>query len=279
VEFQPPPNGSIPASNGSRANTGEWPPVPPAPTPVKPASSVTLDPPLIRATVRASRSQGTGDEPTMAFPVSPPAAAVGSAAASPAPTASGWAMLGLRPAARREPADDLVWQSRFAQVTAGVIGGALLLLTLPLWIVLFRLTGPAANNGAGPQVRSLVALSMLLLGIMLAGAATWMIIVEMRVRARMVDALARGRQPGPYPSLAGFDAAQLDPTPFDPAQLGPGPDEANQPVTAPLPMRIPTVAPLGPLSGTLRTFGQLPAQVAVLAVAGALFLGATVLSL
>ncbi len=320
MEFQPPANGSVPASNGS--HTGGWPAVPPAPIPVK-LPGVTLDPPLIRGLVRAPRNQAPGDDsPTMAIPVPPPAVAVGTARATPTPSRhtpsmtaqaapapsvpdssvpepsvpassgllapeGGW--LGLRPAGRREPTDDLIWQSRFAQVAGGVIGGALLLLTLPLWVVLFGLTGKAADNGGGPEVRSLVGLSMLLLGVLLSGAATWMIIVEMRGRARMVDALARGRDTGFGPASfepahldpARFDPARFDPARFDPAhfdltQLGPGPDEANQPVTAPLPIRFATVAPSG---GALRTFGQLPAQVAILAVAAALFLGATILTL
>lgn len=259
MEFQPPANGSVPVSNGSaRASSGGWPAVPPAPRPVKPPT-LTVEPPLVAALGRVhpvGPASLSDDSPTMAFPAPPPAARVGSA------------MLASRLLARREPADDQIWQSRFAQITAAVIGGVLLPLTLPLWIVLFRLTGPAAG-GDGPQVRGLVAICMLLLGVLLTGATAWMIIVEMRGRARMADALTRGRdtvsdqQPGLYSAS------------FDPSQLGPAPDEMNQPVTAPLPTR-----PVGAAQpGLLRSFGQFPAQVAVLAIALALFLGAVVLNI
>ena len=306
MEFQPPPIGSAPLTNGSaRPVTDEWPAVPPAPTPVKPAAAVaTPEPPLIRSGVRMVRPLSPAaddDSPTVAIPA--PATLV----SVPAPTSAvplleptrESPMLG-HPGRERQPGDhDLIWQSTFAYVTGGIILGALLLLTLPLWIVVFRLTDPASNNGAGPDVGNLIALCMMLMGAFLTAAATSMIIVEMRARVRIVDALAHlGDR-----DAAAYQLPSFDPTPFDPAQLGPSPGEMNQPVTAPIPatampgaFSATTPGPmgqpsgragghqgttgelLGAFGGMLRAFGQLPAQVAMLAIALVLFVGATVLS-
>ena len=127
---------------------------------------------------------------------------------------------------------DLVWQPRFAYGTAGVVLATLFLLTLPLWVVLFRMTDPAANNGAGPNVSSLLALCMMLMGVFLTGAATWMILVEMRARVRIVDALAGIRER----ELAQLPARALDPDRCSiPLGGASAPDEMNQPVTAPIP--------------------------------------------
>jgi hypothetical protein len=225
--------------------------------------------------VRPGSPSATDDSPTVTIPApspeSPPALL------EPTRESQVYGQVRHQP---RTGDEELIWQSKFAYVTAGIIFGALVLFTLPLWIVLFRLTDPASNNGAGPHVGSLVALCMMLMGAFLTGATTWMIIVEMRSRARMVDTLARS---GPYPQPAVFD-----PTPFDPAQLGPSPGEMNQPVTAPIPgpgapggVRYQTTHRandlLGTFSGARNAFGQ--AQIALLCVALALFLGATVLSL
>jgi hypothetical protein len=206
-----------------------------------------------------------------------------------------------------------VWQPRFAYGTAGIILAALVVLTLPLWVVVFRMTDPATNNGAGPKVASLVALCMMLTGAFVTGAATWMILVEMRARVRMVDALAGVgvREMTQYPPGydPAFDPAHLDPAYLDPAylgppylsptylspaNLGPAPGEMNQPVTAPIfagagahhPARAQADAVItlgGPgrqrtsLHGVPKSLGQLHAQIAMLAVALALFVGATVL--
>jgi hypothetical protein len=337
VEFQPPPIASVPLTNGSpRPSTGEWPAVPPAPAPVKPAApTVTPEPPLIRSTIppasasapvpapvapslpTASASKAppdsaahsdshsgslraTDDSPTVTIPAPPEQRAL-------PPLVRQSPILQLRRALRSGPRsvrNDLVWQPRFAYGTAGIILAALVLLTLPLWVVLFRMTDPAANNGAGPKVASLVALCMMLMGAFVTGTATWMILVEMRARVRVVDALAGigGREMTQYPAgydPAPYDSAHLhpahpDPAHFDPAHLGPAPGEMNQPVTAPIfagagahhPARAQADAVItlgGPgrlltsLNGVPKSFGQLHAQIAMLAVALALFVGATVL--
>jgi hypothetical protein len=265
VEFQPAPNGSVPA-NGSATATGEWPAVPPAPTPVKPPlHGVTLDPPLIRATVRTPHMQALGDDsPTVSMAIPRGPLPSGAAQEPPPPLPS--PLLALRRVMRGEPGpEDVVWQSRFATVTAVVIFTVLVPITLPVWISLIRVAG----TSAGPDVSSLVALSMLLMGAFLAGGAIWMIIMEMRTRARLLHVLS-------YGAPAGF--GPLEESLVDLTQLGPAPGESNQPVTAPIP------GPAGPSrngqpgGGSWRTLGHLPAQVAVLGIAFALFLGAVVLS-
>jgi hypothetical protein len=318
VEFQPPPIGSVPLGNGTpRPTTGEWPAVPPAPAPVKPAApAITPEPPLIRSTVPPLSAPASGSAPLPApLPTAwAPLPALDSAAnsyslsaADDSPTVTVPAqperparpllvrqspILQLRRALRPGPRsgrNDLMWQPRFAYGAAGVILAALVLLTLPLWVVLFRMTDPAANNGAGPKVASLLALCMMLMGAFVTGATTWMILVEMRARVRMVDALAGIGGPAMTHYPPGFD-----PTPFahlDPAYLGPAPGEMNQPVTAPIPAgagahhpaRAQAVITLGgpdrltSLNGVPKSFGQLHAQIAMLAVALTLFVGATVL--
>jgi hypothetical protein len=342
VEFQP-PTGSTPLTNGSaRPTTGAWPTVPPAPTPVKPtAPAIRPEPPLIRSVrsltgsapptrqptvpqtvpptmpptaapssgrisaVYVDSPNATDDSPTVTIPTPPqqPAAAV----VVPTRESPILHLRGALPGQPRSGRPDLAWQPRFAYGTAGVVLGTLFLLTLPLWVVLFRMTDPAANNGAGPNVGSLLALCMMLMGVFLTGAATWMIMIEMRARVRIVDALAgiRERELTRYPP-------DLDPTLFDPARWGLAPDEMNQPVTAPIPAgagahqvaRLPgdpastlgTARMLASVNGVLRSspkdsahgpyggppnlsqgFGQLPAQIALLAVALALFVGAIIL--
>jgi hypothetical protein len=147
----------------------------------------------------------------------------------------------------------VVWQPRFALWSAVVILTVLVVVTLPLWIVLFRLVGT-------PDARTadILALCMMLLGGFVAGGATWAVLVEMRGRIRMVDNLARGT-------------------------------DRELPVVHALDLQAPPVSAVAALeassrllssfSGVLRSFGQLWAQVAMLAVALALFAGATLLSL
>jgi hypothetical protein len=190
----------------------------------------------------------------------------------------------------RPPGRDLVWQPRFAYSSALIILFALTVVSMPLWIVLYRITDTA--NG-GPPVADLVALCMMLLGGFLTGAAAWVIIIEMRGRVRMVDTLAKtGEREAMIapatPELPVLDAP-LD-VPSDPmARREPvwDPDAAATTYQARVEAQQVNAAAMLEASGklltafsnVLRSFGQLPAQVAMLAVALALFVGATVLSL
>ena len=92
--------------------------------------------------------------------------------------------------AARNPREDLVWQPKFAYTSALIILLALAVVSLPLWLVLYRITD-TSGDGAGPPVSDLVALCMMLMGGLLTGAAAWVIIIEMRGRVRMVDTLAK----------------------------------------------------------------------------------------
>jgi hypothetical protein len=193
-------------------------------------------------------------------------------------------------AAARTPGRDLVWQPRFAYSSALVILFALTVVSMPLWIVLYRITDTATG---GPPVADLVALCMMLLGGFLTGAAAWVIIIEMRGRVRMVDTLAKtGEREAMIapaaPELPVLDAP-LD-VPADPlARREPvwDPDTAAATYQARVEAQQVNAASmleassklLTAFSNVLRSFGQLPAQVAMLAVALALFVGATVLSL
>jgi hypothetical protein len=220
---------------GTLPATGEWPAVPPAPAPVKPSATATApEPPLlISLPVFTSLSPRVVDEslePVTAIP------AVGTArAGDDSPTMAMPGRLGFG-GSTAAPSGDIVWEPRFARVTAMAIFGVLTLLALPLWIVLYRLIGTTATTPAGPQVADLVALCMMLTGAYLAGAALWFILVEMRGRVRLVDAIARP---------AGRELPREELTSF---------------------------------SGIPRSYGQLPAQVAILALALALFVSATILS-
>jgi hypothetical protein len=200
-----------------------------------------------------------------------------------------------------------VWQPRFAYTTAAVILVAFALVSLPLWLVFYRISGPETNNGAGPQVADLVGLSMLLMGGLLTAAAAWVIIVEMRGRVRMVDRLARTSEretiivqaePHAIPYEAATVDASADVSAEEPAD---GLDANTDVITFVPPVTPPPVALAAPpappatpsaaatleasskllqsFSRVLRAFSQLPAQVAMLAVALSLFVGATVLSL
>jgi hypothetical protein len=155
---------------------------------------------------------------------------------------------------------ELIWQPQFALTSALVIGAALILVTLPLWLVLYRVSGASANNGAGPKVAELVGLTMMLLGGFVTAAATWMIIVEMRSRVRMVDALARAGEREVLLAAEALEARrhpQVNPTASLEAATG----------------------LLTSFNAVLKSFGQLPAQIAMLAVVLTLFAGATILSL
>jgi hypothetical protein len=100
----------------------------------------------------------------------------------------------IRRQAGRDPRTDLVWQPRFAYASAGIILAVLTVVSLPLWVVFYRMADPASNGGAGPKVADLVALSMMLMGGLVTGGAAWVIIIEMRGRVRMVDHLARASE-------------------------------------------------------------------------------------
>jgi hypothetical protein len=208
----------------------------------------------------------------------------------------------------RNPREDLVWQPRFAYTSAIVILIALTVVSLPLWLVLYRIS--SANNGAGPRVADLVALCMMLLGGFLTGAAAWVIIIEMRGRVRMVDTLARTGErevlvAPAAPELPVLDAPLDRMTPpvsiaqqarsvadddeeatgviWDGTSTAATPAGSAEAITARQVTAAATLEAssklLSSFSSVLKSFGQLAAQVAMLAVALALFVGATVLSL
>jgi hypothetical protein len=82
--------------------------------------------------------------------------------------------------------DELVWQPRFIYTTAAVILVAFMVVALPLWVALYRMAGAADADPA-----EIVSLAMMLLGGFLSSAAAWVLIVELRARARMAEALAQ----------------------------------------------------------------------------------------
>jgi hypothetical protein len=207
----------------------------------------------------------------------------------------------------RGPREDLVWQPKFAYGSAAIILVVLTVISLPLWIVLYRITG--ADRAALP-VADVVALCMMLTGGFLTGAAMWVIIIEMRGRIRMVDELAKTGEreatapPAPpvapvAPAPQGPHLAPEMPT-LDPAldnlaasERTPAGDRdwETGPIQARIAARVEAQQTsaaatleassklLSSFSGVLRSYGQLAAQVAMLAVALALFVGATALSL
>jgi hypothetical protein len=191
----------------------------------------------------------------------------------------------------RDLRHELVWQPRFAYATAALILLALTVVSMPLWIVLYRLVGAKGTN-----VDDLIALVMMLMGGFLTSAAAWVIIIEMRGRVRMVDTLAKSgdRELAVAPAApelpvldAPLDHVAVQPlrVPAGPAGWAPGqpppPLESRveaQQVSAAATLEASSKL-LGSFSSVLKSFGQLPAQVAMLTVALALFVGATVLSL
>jgi len=293
-------------------------------TPVADTATVAFDAPA--ALIGAIEVDD--DSPTMTIAVGPPVPEPGllapprrptrpaaGPAAAPAPGAAPAAeespLAQLQRSVRRQqtyarnPREDLVWQPRFAYTSALLILLALTVVSLPLWIVLYRISGPAANNGAGPAVADLVALCMMLMGGFLTGAAAWVIIIEMRGRVRMVDTLAKtGEREAMIapaaPEIPVLDAPldrmlaepigtvrvadRIDPVPWEAGSTPPASPpsiaaraEAQQ-VSAAATLEASSKL-LSSFSSVLKSFGQLHAQVAMLAVALALFVGATVLSL
>jgi hypothetical protein len=315
----------MPTTNGAMSQSGEWPAVPPAPAPTKPV--VVSAPP---APVLGSGPTRSADDepPTMAIDTSSvpvvPTRTIRSARTRLRPSTT--PVAALQESARRRVArsagrrKEIVWQPRFAYGAAVVIVLALVAVTLPLWIVLFRIAGVP-----GTKPSDVIALCMMLTGGFLTAAAVWGILVETRGRFRMVDQLARtgdreslfgpaDPEPDPVP-FAPLDRPALDrapatdphgftipvaahallvpahvtvPAQYQPAQLG-GPMPAHVPahIAARAEAEQANAAAmleassrlLGSFSAVLKSFGQLPAQVATLTVALALFVGATILSL
>jgi hypothetical protein len=315
-------------TNGSMSPSGDWPAVPPAPAPSKPVVVSAPPAPLLGGRLAATEPHRTPDDepPTMAIDTSPvpivPRSARSRMRTSPASV--------LQDAARRRVArttprrPEIVWQPRFAYGAAVVIVLALAAITLPLWIVLFRITG-----APGTKPSDVIAMCMMLTGGFLTSAALWGILVETRGRFRMVDTLARSgdrelfgaAEPDPGPDVVPFPALDRAPAtdphgftmpslPSIPAIPAPGvaahalpvPAQVTQyqpPLSGPMPSRVPAhIAAraeaeqanaaavleassrlLGSFSAVLKSFGQLPAQLATLTVALALFIGATILSL
>jgi hypothetical protein len=316
----------MPTTNGSPS--AEWPAVPPAPAPTKPVVVSAPPAPLLGTTLGTATEPRVDEEPTMAIdtatapvlPTRPVRTARTRLRVDPVSALQEAARRRVARSAERRP--EIVWQPRFAYGVAVVIVLALAVITLPLWIVLFRITGAPDTRPA-----DVIALCMMLTGGFLTAAALWSILVETRGRFRMVDTLARtGEQ------QALFVSSEPEPPPLErPGDLlpftsfdrGPATDPHGftmpaataipsvrmpahaVPVTAhPIPhYQTPSHVPahiaaraeadqanaaamldassrlLGSFSGVLKSFGQLPAQVATLAVALALFVGATVLSL
>jgi hypothetical protein len=272
------------------SSSGEWPIVPPAPTPVKFAPIVGGEPPIINPDVNLI--------PAVATIMPPPL--LGSAAARrtrattetipplvipPSPGISDESPLAAlrrslrRQAASRRSAGELVWQPRFAYASALVILFALTVVSMPLWIVLYRLVGTS-----GPGIGDVMALCMMLLGGFLTGAAAWVIIIEMRGRVRMVDTLAKTGEREVTVAPAAPELPVLD-APLDHVVVHPigapppiAPRAEAQQVSAAATLEASSKL-LASFSSVLKSFGQLPAQVAMLTVALGLFVGATVLSL
>jgi hypothetical protein len=316
---------SIPLPTGF-SGTGEWPPVPPAPAPTKPTlmgpEPPIINPDVHLIPVSAPPAAPTGvptlgvltlgvstlgvsmpgdDSPTMAISAAPATTPVPIPRrrirplrpTPPQPTAADDSPLKvLQRSVRRQQAmagdfrHELVWQPRFAYSTAAVILLALTLVSLPLWIVLFRLVGTV-----GTETGDVIALVMMLMGGFLTSAAAWVIIIEMRGRVRMVDNLARSGDrelavAPTAPELPVLDAP-LDRVSVQPLRVGgwqpgqPPPIEsrvAAHQVSAAATLEASSKL-LAAFSSVLKSFGQLPAQVAMLTVALALFIGATILSL
>jgi hypothetical protein len=202
--------------------TGEWPVVPPVPTPTPPPPAPTgPEPPiinqvsLIAPAVPAGAPADRFAPPTSAIPVPP------------APTRQ-WRVplisrgggpaiaLRTRPVRRAMAVPsraDEVWQSRYAMVSAGIVAVPFTLVAIPFLIALYQ-----AALSPDAAVADLVPLGLILLGVFLAAITTWVVVVEMRARVRLVDALGRtGEHEAP-----GSSGSFGPPRPFVqvPTQLG-----------------------------------------------------------
>jgi hypothetical protein len=358
-------NGSSPNANGTPnvtpyGSAGGWPTVPPVPVPVKPDVAPEPDeqPPVATARVPAVDD----DSPTMVIDAEALAAAVGAAPRPllgalrrplPRLLADSSPVAVLREAARRRAAlaneadphrsREEIWPRRFAFGSGLVIVLVLTVVSLPLWIVLWRITGVTST-----PAKDIIALCLMIMAGFLTAAALWAIVVEMRARVRMVDALART---GDREGLFEAGSTDLGPArqatgettriPSRPVDFGLRGDERvgrslgtfiTGPIHAPsatalhvasiAPITVPILPPpgtpgappaapalrsglfpprfgaqvedqsadaaamldasgrlLASFSSVLKSFGQLPAQLATLTVALALFVSATILSL
>jgi hypothetical protein len=111
--------------------------------------------------------------------------------------------------------ENLVWPLRFAWITATAMLVIFTVITLPLWLALYR----AASSPDTP-LTDVLALGMILLGALLSAVTAWVVMVEMRARVRLVDALG---PVGAYEAPGSSDASLAGPVrPFVqvPAQLG-----------------------------------------------------------
>src|SRR5690606_414806 len=214
---------------------------------------------------------------------------------------------GVRAGAPPTRIENLVWQPTFAYVSGLIIAAAITIISLPLWIVLFR------GIGTGAPVKDLIALCMMLAGGYLTGTAIWIIVTEMRGRFRMVDRMARTGEREANLAALGHELVGLQPPqdPFqtsDPYLTGPPYHHVPEPLPAlsesgeVIGWKAPPIPPaitarveaqqaaatatleassklLASFGAVLKSFGQLYAQVAILVVALALFIGATALSL
>ena len=298
MESLPPPNPPLPPTPSS---TGEWPAVPPAPAPVKPTATLTgAEPPIINTDVNlippSAGTTAADDTPVTAIPAPRPFV-------RPLPPVASGAedsqlsvlqrMVRRQHDLSRRAGQEVVWRPHFAYSTALVILLALIVISMPLWIVLYRVMGTPDT-----KVGDVIALCMMLLGGFLTAAAAWVIIIEMRGRVRMVDTLARsgereamGVAPA-APELPMLDAPldQLTVRPIGARGTGTAAWEPGNP-PPPLTSRVEahqvsaaatleaSSKLLASFSSVLKSFGQLPAQVAMLTVALGLFVGATILSL
>jgi len=234
------------AGNGTEATrgTGPWPTVPPVPTPTPPPpAALGPEPPVI-----INRDVHLIPPAAPADPFEPPTAAFPPVATSTPLFARPWPGAPSRPlgtraavAQRVRPrwrpivvpsrSDNQVWLPRFAYTAAIVVAVAFGVVTLPLWLALYRMV-----DDPGARLPDVLALGMMLLGGFLTAATAWVVIVEMRARVRMVDTLGRTGEHEAATGNASF-------------------------------------------AGLLRPFIQVPGQVALLAVALCLFVGATLISL
>jgi hypothetical protein len=314
VEYQPAPP-PIPSSTPMPigfSGTGDWPAVPPAPAPTRP-TLIGPEPPIINPDVHLIPTSAPpavatpgDDSPTMTISAALTTTAVPTprrtrrplARSVPLPTTPDDSPLTvLQRSVRRQQAmardfrQELVWRPRFAYSTAAVILLALTVVSLPLWIMLFRLVGASSTD-----LGDVIALVMMLMGGFLTSAAAWVIIIEMRGRVRMVDNLARSGDrelaiAPAAPELPVLDAP-LDRVSVQPLRVPSGlagwePGQPPPPLESRVEAQQISAAAtleassklLSSFSSVLKSFGQLWAQVAMLTVALTLFVGATVLSL
>jgi hypothetical protein len=290
-----------PAASSGATGSGEWPTVPPVPAPTKPVL-VGPEPPIINTDVHLipsathpSAPAPLPDLPAAPITSTPIIARAVRRATRPLSVTAGVddpPLTVLRQSMRRpvvvgrDYRHDLVWQPKFAYTSAIVTLAAFTVVTLPLWIVLYRMVW--ANDA---KVTGIVALVMMLLGAFLTSVTAWIMIIEMRGRVRMVDNLARTGDrefavAPAAPELPVLDAP-VDQVTVRPLRGGWLPGQPLPPLDSRVEAQQMSAAAtleasgrlLGSFSSVLKSFGQLWAQVAMLTVALALFVAATILSL